>query len=38
MIEFKRDENGILFAYKDGKRLGQVMTMGDEINKEDKSE
>lgn len=33
MIEFKRNkETGILEAYKDGKKVGDVITMGDEIN------
>lgn len=32
MIEFKRDKDtGILYAYKDGKPIGPVMTMGDEV-------
>lgn len=32
MIEFKRDPNtGILYAYKDGKLIGPVTTMGDEV-------
>lgn len=32
MIEFKRDpKTGILYAYKDGKCVGQITTMGDEI-------
>lgn len=35
MIEFKRDEKtGELIAYKDGKPVGAVATMGDEIKKE----
>lgn len=32
MIEFKRDENGILIAYKNGKKVGKVITMGDKID------
>lgn len=32
MIEFRRnEETGILEAYKDGKKIGAVDTMGDEI-------
>lgn len=32
MIELKRNpETGILEAYKDGKKVGEVVTMGDEI-------
>ena len=30
MTEFKRDpETGILYAYKDGKLVGPIITMGD---------
>ena len=33
MIEFKRNkETGILEVWKDGKYVGDVITMGDEIN------
>lgn len=33
MIEFKRNkETGILEAWKDGKKIGEVETMGDEVN------
>lgn len=33
MIEFKRNkETGILEAYKDGKKVGDVITMGDEVD------
>lgn len=33
MIEFKRNkETGILEVWKDGKYVGDVTTMGDEIN------
>lgn len=32
MIKFKYDENGNLVAYKDGKKVGEIVTMGDEIN------
>lgn len=33
MIEFKRNKDtGILEAWKDGKMIGEVITMGDEIN------
>lgn len=32
MIEFKRNkETGVLETYKDGKKVGEVITMGDEI-------
>lgn len=32
MIEFRRDpDTGILYAYKDGKLIGPIVTMGDEI-------
>ena len=39
-IEFKRDvkfnynEKGELVAYKDGKPIGKVITMGDDVKKE----
>ena len=33
MIEFRRnEETGILEAWKDGKKVGDVITMGDEID------
>lgn len=32
MIEFKRnEETGILEVWKDGQRIGEVKTMGDDI-------
>lgn len=32
MIEFKRNKKtGILEAWKNGKKIGEVITMGDEI-------
>lgn len=32
MIKFERDsESGILYAYKDGKLIGPIVTMGDEV-------
>ena len=35
MIEFKRNkETGILEAWKDGEKVGEVITMGDEVNGE----
>ena len=34
MIEFRYDENGILIAYKDGKRVGPIYTMGDDVTSE----
>lgn len=34
MIEFKRNkETGVLEVWKDGKKIGEVITMGDEISK-----
>ena len=36
MIEFKRNkETGILEAYKDGKKIGTVETMGDDVKEKD---
>lgn len=33
MIEFKRNkETGILEVWKDGKKIGEVETMGDKVN------
>ena len=33
MIEFKRNkETGMLEAYKDGKKIGEIITMGDNVN------
>ena len=33
MIEFIRNkETGILEVWKDGKKVGEIITMGDEIN------
>lgn len=34
MIKFEYDKNGKLVAYKDGKKVGVVETMGDEIKKD----
>lgn len=35
MIEFKRnEETGILEAYENGKKVGDIVTMGDEINEQ----
>ena len=35
MIEFKRNKHtGILEAWKDGKKLGEIITMGDMITDE----
>lgn len=32
MIEFKRNkETGIVEAWKDGKKVGEIITMGDEV-------
>ena len=37
MIEFKRNEStGILEVWKDGKKIGEITTMGDEINAENR--
>jgi len=34
MLEFRRNkETGILEAWKDGKKIGNVITMGDETKK-----
>lgn len=36
-IKFERNkETGMLEAYKDGKKVGEVVTMGDEIGKAEK--
>lgn len=32
--EIKRDEKGNVVIYKDGKKLGSVITMGDLVKKE----
>lgn len=33
MIEFKRNkETGIVEVWEDGKRTGEIITMGDEVN------
>lgn len=35
MIEFRRNkETGILEAWKDGKKVGEIITMGDDVNGE----
>lgn len=35
MIEFKRNKDtGELEAYKNGKKIGNIKTMGDEVKKE----
>lgn len=37
MIEFRRNkETGILEVWKDGKKIGEVITMGDEVKRESK--
>jgi hypothetical protein len=34
MIEFRRNkETGVLEVWKDGKKIGEIITMGDEISK-----
>lgn len=36
MIEFKRNkETGILEVWKDGKEIGDIITIGDKINEKD---
>lgn len=36
MIEFRRNkETGILEVWKNGKKIGEMITMGDEINEKD---
>lgn len=33
MIEFKRNkETGIVEVWKDGKKIGEIRTMGDDVN------
>lgn len=36
MIKFEYDENGKLVAIKDGKKIGTIETMGDNVEKEEK--
>ena len=37
MVEFIRNkETGILEVWKDGKKIGEIITMGDEISKQSK--
>jgi hypothetical protein len=31
MIEFKYDENGVLMSYENGKLIGPILTMGDDL-------
>lgn len=31
MITFKYDENGNLLTYKDGEKIGKIITIGDDI-------
>lgn len=39
MTEFKRNkETGILEVWKDGKKVGEVITMGDKVNGTNKHE
>lgn len=39
MIEFRRNkETGILEAWKDGEYVGNVITMGDQVNEQSGSE
>ena len=34
MIEFRRNkENGILEVWKNGKKIGEIITMGDNVKK-----
>lgn len=38
MIEFKRNkQTGELEAWKNGKKVGDIITMGDDIDKEEKN-
>lgn len=38
MVEFKRNEKtGIVEAWKNGKKVGDIITMGDDIDKEEKN-
>lgn len=32
MIEFKRNSEGVLEAWKNGKKIGEIITMGDLID------
>lgn len=37
MVEFKRNEKtGIVEAWKNGKKVGDIITMGDDIDNEEK--
>lgn len=37
MVEFKRNkETGILEVWKNGKKIGEVITMGDQLTKNNK--
>lgn len=39
MIEFKRNkETGIVEVWKDGKKVDEIIDMGDEIKKEDEDD
>lgn len=39
MIELKRNkETGIVESWKDGKKIGEVITMGDMVKKDEKAE
>jgi len=31
MIEFKYDENGVLMSYENGKLIGPILSMGDDL-------
>ena len=35
MIKFEYDDDGNLIAYKDGKMVGQIDSMGDDIGKKE---
>lgn len=35
MITFRYNDDGILVAYKDGKKVGPVITMGDNVKKDE---
>lgn len=36
MVKFEYDDDGNLIAYKDGKKVGSVVTMGDQVKKGEK--
>jgi hypothetical protein len=38
MITFKYDESGNLLTYKNGKKIGKIITMGDDLKSESQME